>query len=148
MSSDVSQLLASAQLVLATQDDELKASRALDTLSVVAKTATGTGDIDALVSLDRKFRLVYVRLHFVGGTGVAPVVMSVSSAVGLVYDTILYSINRAGMGMDVNLRVGLQELSEPSSWTFQTGDGLRVQWTNPDPGNLTWGLEVGLALAT
>ena len=35
----------------------------------------------------------------------------------------------------------------PSPWTLQSGDAFRLAWTNPDSGNMTWGLEVGLALA-
>lgn len=48
----------------------------------------------------------------------------------------------------MNLRIPAEESVDPSPWTFQVGDTVRVRWTNPDSGNITWGLEVGLALAS
>ena len=74
--------------------------------------------------------------------------ISVESASGTAYDTRLYTVTRAGTNRDVNLRISNEELEEPSPWTFQSGDNVRVQWTNPDSPNITWGLEVGLAIAT
>jgi hypothetical protein len=46
------------------------------------------------------------------------------------------------------LRLGGEEAFDPSAWTFQAGDKVWIKWTNPDSGNMTWGLEVGLALAS
>jgi len=57
-------------------------------------------------------------------------------------------MTQAGTGQDVNFRISADEISEPSPWTFQPGDAVRIQWTNPDNGNMSWGLEVGLALAS
>ena len=64
------------------------------------------------------------------------------------YDTRLFTVSLAGIDKDVNLRIAVDEMTEPSAWTFQAGDKLRAAWVNPDTGNMTWGLEVGLALAS
>ena len=148
MAVDVSQLLDTAQIGFAAQEDELKSRRSEQGRSVVTKTATGSGDIDHTFSLDSRFRLVFVRGHFGGGTGTAALNISVDSAGGSVYDTRLFEITQTGTNKDVNLRIGAGDIYEPSPWTFQDGDQVRIQWTNPDTGNMTWGLEIGLALAS
>jgi len=60
----------------------------------------------------------------------------------------LYTITKAGTNRDVNFRIPADESREPSPWTFQAGDFVRIQWTNPDSGNMTWGLEVGFSVAS
>lgn len=148
MAVDVSQLLETAQMGFAAQEDELKGRRSEQGRSVVTKTATGSGDIDHAFGLDTRFRLVFVRAHFSGGSGTAGITISVDSAGGSAYDTRLFEVTQAGTNKDVNLRIGAGDTYEPSPWTFQDGDKVRIQWTNPDTGNMTWGLEVGLALAS
>lgn len=148
MTTDMSPLLQAAQISFAAQEQELAATRALQRLSIVGSVATGSADINNTFSLDRAFRLVFVRCHFVGGTGTAPMTISVSSGSGTAYDTLLYTIPAGGTGMDVNFRLPAQENAEPSSWVFQVGDAVRMGWVNPDSPNMTWGLEVGLAIAS
>ena len=133
---------------LAVQEAELAELRQRQILAVTAKRATGSGDIDHTFSLDRRFRLVFIRCHFTGGTGTAAFDTSVDSGAGAAYDTRLFRITRSGTGEDVHLRIGEGDTGEPSAWTFQSGDTVRIQWTNPDSGNMTWGLEIGLALAS
>ena len=148
MPTDVTQILEAARAGFATQEGELATLRVNQLCAVITKIFTGTGDVDHTFGLDRKFRLVFVRCHFSGTVGVAPLTLSVVSASGTAYDTHLFTIAKAGTNRDVNLRICADESEEPSSWTFQSGDGVRVQWTNPDSGSITWGLEVGLAIAT
>lgn len=112
------------------------------------QTASGSGDIDQAFSLAEKFRLVFVRCHYAGTLGTADLTLLLDSAGGSAFDVKLFTVTAAGVGKDVHLRIGGDDAGEPSAWTFQPGDQLRVQWTNPDPGNITWGLEVGLALAS
>jgi len=112
---------------------------------VFALTATGSGDIAQTFSLGRSFRLVYVRCHFVGGAGTAAMHLGVDHRDGAAYDARLDSIASAGTGSDVNYRVDGSANALPSPWSFQQGDALSVAWINPDTGNMTWGLEVGLA---
>jgi len=142
------EILASAREGLTRQEEEISAVRSRQPLAVFTKTATGNGDIDNALGLDRKFRLVFVRCHFAGGSGKAPLTVSVDSAAGAEYDARLFTIAKAGAGRDVNFRLSAEESAEPSPWTFQAGDAVRVQWSNPDAGNIIWGLEVGLAIAT
>lgn len=149
MAANRSDILDAAAGGLAAQESELAALRARQPLLIVGRTATGTGNVDHAFTLDRAFRLVFVRCHFSGTPGVAAALaISVDSAGGSAYDARLFTITRAGVGRDVNLRITDEESAEPSPWTFQPGDALRVQWTNPDDGNITWGLEVGLAVAS
>ena len=141
-------VIGAAEAVLAEQNTELNATRARQLLAVAAKAATGTGHIDAAFSLDVRFRLVFVRCHFTGTVGLTPLSLSLDSGKGSAYDATLFTLSKAGVGRDVHLRIGAEESLDPSSWTFQPGDVVRVQWTNPSPGNVTWGLEVGLAMAS
>lgn len=126
---------------------ELAEAALLEQVRVVAKTAIGSGDINEAFSLDLNFRLAFVRCHFVGGSGHAELQISVDSAQGSAHDTRLFTVKVAGAGADVNLRMPQEESRLPSSWALQPGDAFRVNWTNPDPGNTSWGLEVGLAPA-
>jgi len=148
MAVDLTSLLDAARSAFDAQERELAASRSRVPLAVVSRTASGPGDLDESFSLDRAFRLVFVRCHFVGTDGTAALHLGIDSAGGAAYDARLFTITLAGPGRDVHLRIGGEDSREPSAWTFQQGDALRVQWANPDSGNITWGLEVGLALAT
>lgn len=117
-------------------------------LAVASRTATGTGNIAHTFKLDQRYRLVFVRCHFAGTSGTAPLAISMDSTNGSAYDAVLFTVTQAGVTRDVNLRIGGGDADDPSSWTFQAGDAIRVDWTNPDSGNITWGLEVGLAPAS
>jgi hypothetical protein len=148
MAGDAFSILEAARIGFAAQDAEIAAARARQLLVVVTQRSSGSGDVDETFSLDRRFRLVFIRCHFAGGTGGSALEVSVDSEAGSAYDTRLFTITQAGVGQDVNLRISADEAAEPSPWTFQAGDAVRIGWTNPDNGNMTWGLEVGLALAS
>lgn len=148
MATNTAQLLQAAESAFAAQVSELETMRAKQQSSVVTKTATGSGDINHAFLLDRRYRLVFMRCHFVGTSGSAPFTLSVDSASGAAHDSRLYTISRAGTDRDVHFRIPAEESREPSPWTFQASDGIRIAWTNPDSGNITWGLEVGLAIAS
>lgn len=141
-------MLRAAESMLALQEAELADLRNRLMVTVTARTASGTGDIDALFSLDGRFRLVFLRAHFTGGSATGPLVLSVDSAAGTAHDTKLFTITQAGPGKDVHLRIGSGDTGEPAAWTFQAGDALRVQWTDPNGGSTSWGLEAGLAPAS
>jgi len=140
-------ILETAQTAFESQSRELEATRDRQLRAVVTQTATGTGNINHTFGLDRKFRLVFVRCHFAGGVGTASFKLSNDSANGSAYDTRLFTISQAGVNKDVNLRIGGGDADDPSAWTFQSADALRIEWANPDSGDMTWGLEVGLAMA-
>ncbi|MHC4610550.1 MAG: hypothetical protein ACYS7M_09415 [Planctomycetota bacterium] len=133
----------------ARQREQLELAEAwqIQAARVIAKTASGGGDIDETFSLNLHFRLVYVRCHFVGGSGTSELGLSVDSSQGPAYDTRLFTVRIAGAGADLNFRLTGRETAMPSPWTLQPGDVFRINWTNPDPGNMTWGLEVGMAPA-
>lgn len=141
-------ILATAAEALAVQEAELTEIRARQMLAVLTKTGTGSADIDQTFALDRKYRLVFIRCHFAGTPGTTPFTLSVDSGSGSAYDARLFTITQAGVDKDVHLRIGGGDTDDPSAWTFQATDSVRIQWTNPDSGNITWGLEVGLALAS
>src|SRR5262245_20729408 len=131
-----STIIGAAEAVIAELNTELSATRARQLLSVGTRAATGTGHLDALFSLDVRYRLVFVRCHFSGAAGLLPMPISVDSARGSAYDAVLFTVSMAGVGKDLHLRIGAEEATDPSSWTFQAGDAVRVQWTNPRPGNV------------
>lgn len=148
MAGSRSEIIRAVDSAVALQEAELVDARTRQMLAVVTKTGTGTGNIDQTFSLDQQFRLVFLRCHFSGNTGRSPMTLSLASASGSAYDTRLFTITRAGTNRDVNFRISAHESQEPSPWSFRASDGVRIQWTNPDSGNITWGLEVGLSLAS
>lgn len=90
--------------------------------------------------------LVFARVHFFGGTGTATLYLYVDSRLGRNFDTNLWQVTSAGTtGNDAFLRILPGEFPH---WTFRQGDELVFTWTNPDSGNMAWGIEVGLADAT
>lgn len=148
MAKSTSNLIRTVDTALAVQQIELSDTRARQMLAVVTRTATGTADIDHTFALDQKYRLIFIRCHFSGTSGAADLLISVDSGNGSAYDTRLFTVTAAGTSKDVHLRVGSRDTGEPSAWTFQASDSIRLQWTNPDSGNITWGLEIGLAPAS
>ena len=148
MPRNLIEIVRTAEAAIAEQNAEIAAARQRQLQSVIAQAASGSGNIDAQHSLPVRFRLVFVRCHFVGSAGAAPLSLSLDSVDGATYDVTLFRMLRAGVNRDVNLRIPAEESADPSPWTFQAGDALRIQWTNPAPGSIAWGLEVGLALAS
>lgn len=147
MAAEISEVIVAAQSALQEAEADLDLIRERQLRTVVRKTATGSGNLDASFALDRRYRLVFIRCHFTGAAGTAAITLSTDCGAGSAYDTRLFTITQAGVNKDVHLRIGDGDAQEPSAWTFQPGDALRLQWTNPSPGSITWGLEVGLASA-
>ena len=148
MPKDRSKILRAAQMGFALQEVEVAEARERSLQSVVTRTATGTGNIAHAFELDRKYRLVFIRCHFSGSAGTAAFAISIDSGNGSAYDARLFTITQAGTNKDVHLRIGGGDTDDPSAWTFQVGDSVRIDWVNPDSGNITWGIEVGLAPAS
>ena len=147
MASTPAHLFRAFQASLASQD--LLLARQLDRSRnrVITKYESGSGNMNNLSGLDVPFRLVFLRCHFTGGTGTADLTLKLNSAQGNLYAASLESITAVGTGVDVFYTPGGSAIADPSSWSFQSGDKLRVNWTNPDSGNMNWGLEVGLAVS-
>lgn len=106
-----------------------------------------TDPVDAASNIDvtlrppdaRSFRLLFLRMHFRGGSGTADVTISLDSAAGDEWDATLKTLSAKGIGADVNY---CPTLDEAAAWQFVDGDGLRIQWTNP--GTVTyWAVEMG-----
>lgn len=148
MAVDLGAVLRTAQAGFNAAEAQAAAERVRQLREVRVQQRTGTGNIAETFLLDRKFRLVFVRCHYAGTTGTAAMKISLDSGAGTAYDCLLQTIAQAGKDKDVTFRITEVELAEPSGWTFLAGDAIRIDWTNPDPGNITWGLEVGLALAS
>ena len=105
----------------------------------------GTGDLDESFVHELAFWPVFVRVHFVRTGGVpgvdtADLELLVASLAGSAWNTRLYTVPKKGVGADVNFRIPRDEREE---WHLSASDGLRVFWSNPDPGNIEWGLEAG-----
>lgn len=142
---DTSAILRTARRGFDAQDAEILRARRRHTALVFRRTATGTGDVAHTFELDRDYRLVFVRCHFSGNAGTAAMHVSVDSAAGSAYDTRLLTVTGAGKDSDVHVKISADESSEPSPWSFEAADKVRIDWINPDSGNITWGLEVGLS---
>lgn len=141
-------LLQAVDASLASQETQLAELRARQLVALTSKIATGTGDINHPFKLDGRFRLVFIRCHFSGTSATAAFSIAIDSLAGSAYDATLFTVSLAGLNKDVHLRIGSGDTGEPAAWTFQSGDSIRIKWTNPDSGNITWGLEVGLTPAS
>lgn len=94
----------------------------------------------------KRFALVFVRAHFGDANGTADLTINVDSGAGQFFDTQLYTFTLVGRtaadgDADGHLRIPMDELMH---WTFELGDFIVFERTNPDSGNQHWGLEVGL----
>ena len=91
---------------------------------------------------------VFVRGHFnriaSSGTDVADMLMIVDSGHGVFYDNELHTFENVGEGYDAVLRVPEAELMH---YITDVGDEIVFEWTNPDSGDISWGLEVGYIYA-
>ena len=116
--------------------------------TVHEQAESGSDNCDALFALPQSFRLVFVRCHFLGEAGTAPMHITLASRHGPQFDTRLFAITKAGTDHDVHVRFDNAATNEPSAWSFAAGDAIRITWNAPDDIHATWGLQVGLAPAT
>lgn len=95
--------------------------------------------------LTRPYVLAWLRVHFAGsGSGTADMTIKVDSRLGAHHNCTLKVIKAVGMGNDAFVRI---ERDEYEKFVFQPGDIVVCEWVNPDSGNITWGVEPGLAYA-
>ncbi len=96
------------------------------------------------LGLTGKYVLVFMRCHFSGtGSGTADMLLKLDSVHESFYDVTLFTWQAVGASTDVFFRVGQDQAAH---WVFQDGDELVFEWTNPDSGNIQYGIELGLAL--
>lgn len=91
-----------------------------------------------------KYVLSSIRAHFSGGSGSADVIVNLDSGTGPPFDAKLLKVTDLGTGgEDAHVRI-LPE--EHIHWLFDglAGDEVVLTWTNPDSGNMIWGVEVFL----
>ena len=126
---------------------------------VIFQTANGTANMGTVADKtsiarfglpNERYVLLFIRLHArdISGSAsatTATVTVNVDSRNNLPYDCALYTIAGFGKSADQFLRI---EPSEYTEWTFEVDDQLVLTWTNPDSGNLGWGVEVGIARAS
>lgn len=56
-------------------------------------------------------------------------------------DTELWDFGKVGFGVDLSMAIAPDEVAR---WTIRRDFGVRFDWTNPQSGDIGWGLEVGL----
>ena len=123
----------------------------IDPTKIIIRNDGGDGDMGSLAYAPdntahfhadgEAFAVVFIRLHFAGGSGTADVTINIDSNRQTQYDTLLYTLKARGVGADANFRILEEELVH---WVFQAGDEMVFQWTNPSSGTMAWGAEVGL----
>jgi hypothetical protein len=148
MTLQMSSILRTAEAGLAALEDERLRAESDASRKVYIQRDTGNGHIDHGFRLQRPFRLVYIRCHFAGSLAAAAFTITLHSGAGTAYDTRLAQVPSIGTSLDLFYRVPEGALREPSPWTFAGTDYVHCLWTNPNPLQTTWGLEVGLALAS
>jgi hypothetical protein len=146
MATDMNALVRRAQATLAAQDEDLRAKGLRELAAVHTRSASGTSHISEKVNLSVDFRLVFIRCHFSGPAGTASFVVRIGSRLGEDFGCTLLTVT-AGVGADVLAVDFAGRHDDPSPFAFAAGDELLIEWTNPSPGDMRWGLEVGLALS-
>lgn len=122
----------------------------LQSSSGVANMGTVTDKASlARFGLDVRWVLAWLRIHFtdVSGTAsstLADVKLFVDSRLEKWHDTELWIIRNLGKATDAFMRIASDEYVD---WTFEGGDQLVATWTNPDPDDLAWAIEAGVARA-
>lgn len=128
--------------------------------SVYKFRASGTGDMGDVTdpqSIARwglsyddgpavSFVLVYLRVWFSGGTGVADMELkqAIASEQSGLFNNVIREFPDCGTDGQsfINERI---EADDYPNWTFDAGDEIVFEWTNPNSGTMAWALEVGLA---
>lgn len=106
---------------------------------------TDESSLLARFTFPHPFVMVFVRAHFGDANGTADMKLKVDSKFGQFFDTTLWTFRDVGRtaadgDADRNFRIPADELMH---WVFGPDDALVFEWTNPDSGNIHWGLEVG-----
>lgn len=135
---------------------------------VIAYTAAGSadmGDVTDELSICRfaldaahypqdvpssmwRFVPVFIRGGFSGGTGSDTLTLKVDHRSTLIrLDHTLCTVASVGTSSASILNIRW-DMDEYPQWVLFYGDILVLEWTNPDSGTMTWGVEVGLADAT
>jgi hypothetical protein len=106
---------------------------------------SGSGNMQVSLRPGGRFAVVFVRCHFrrLSGTGTdtASFTMDLDSDLGTAFDVQLLAGLTAGVGTDINRRFTIETLD---NWIFADRDALTFNWTNPDPGEVEWGLTIGI----
>lgn len=109
---------------------------------------SGRADMDAdtaAFGIDEGWCLVAARIHFRGGTGTADCVLSVLNydEPDDSYDATLYDeLTGLGTGTDAHISVEDQGPEMLEAFSFNHRQRLLFSWTNPDPDNMQWGIEL------
>lgn len=104
----------------------------------------GVGNINYDFAPLQSFRLVFLRIHFIAGTGTAKATVTVNllSHLGANYNPQLYTDSNRGPGADHWKVLVAKETEEPGPYQFQPGDTLEIRWTDPNTAT-TWYGEIG-----
>lgn len=115
-------------------------------ITEVASAGTGTQITSATAPgiqlTGSQWRPVYMRVHFASSSGTAALAISLDSASGSGYDAELHNEAGLGVGADFFFKIPREDRL---AWTFQDGDKLVVDWTNP--ATVNWGMVWGLVRA-
>ena len=94
--------------------------------------------------------LVSIQLHFRDLSGSATLTADCSiyrdrRSEQTAWNGLLWKMLAVGIGAEGNLVIPPDELY---LWTFDADEAVTLTWTNPDSGNIGWGVEVGVAPAS
>ena len=96
-----------------------------------------------------RFLLVFIRItteriQGTPGSDTAGLAIKVDNVLGPQYDHTLKTIEGIGPTGIASFPLRFTD-EERSQWVFKRGDVIVLEWTNPDAGDIRWGVEVGLA---
>lgn len=132
------------------------AVRASDIRVIPAGGSGNMGDVTdrtspARFTLDAdRFLLIFVRVtteRIDGGTPGADeddLTIKVDHRTAAQFDHSLKVLKDVGPTTNASVMMRVTD-EEQSQWVFKRGDVIVLEWTNPDPAAIRWGVEVGLA---
>ena len=104
------------------------------------------GDLGTLprAGLSVPWFLVFVRVHYSGGSGTAALALSIDGRepTQAEQNVTLYPTGARGTGTDFNFVV---PETEYAAWSFTPDEQLILTWSNPDAGNMVWAATIGVA---
>ncbi len=123
---------------------------AINPFTIIKRRASGSGDMAIVTdngpnpsfTFDTPFVLVAIRAWATGGTGNfdLTIYQKIAAERSGVFDKTIETMRNFGIAN--RFFYWRIQVSDEHHWVFDAGDSIVPNWTNPDPGNMTWALEV------
>jgi hypothetical protein len=128
----------------------------INPFTIIKRRRSGDGDMATVTAdgpnpsftFDTPFVLTAIRAWATGGAGNADLTIYQKIAAersGVFDKTINIMRNFGATHRFFHWRI---QVTDEHHWVFDAGDSIVPNWTNPDPGNMTWALQVEVRYPT